>query len=407
MTNMKTKILSLNVVKFYPLTTLATSLLSMAAIFAATMIPVKSWARPEFALKTAASQCTVCHVNPYGGGLRTVYGKIYGAKGLNGISSFSNSDTFSADIRALGYSPRNPDVKTSGFTMMDVTAGMNIPLNQDDSGVQSRMVMTYGFGELFAGLKDTFLLFKTTEQGNLLIGKFIKPFGLLTDEHRTYTKMQTNSSIQDYEYGMGVAHDFETLHMDATYTDDSRSKTLANEPVITSLLNVRWTPVMAPVMLGGSVMTNERQDTADSSAASIYGGLSFDRWTDSKIPVTYLIEVVQANGWNQQVNKIDFFGVDTAFKDAVKYSESLGTYMQLTYDVVQRFTLLAKYDQLVFDKSYKADAFNRYGIGGNYTLNANSVLMVRYEIADSGYRTLDKSQKFTMNSLYFVIKAGF
>jgi len=365
------------------------------------------WARPEYALKTAASSCTVCHVNPYGGGLKTVYGKVYGAKGMASQSPFANSETFSADIRAIGYSPKNPDVKTSGFTMMEAVAAVNVPLTQDDSGVESRMVMTYAFGELSAGLKDTYLAFKTTEQGQVLFGKFVKPFGLLTDEHRTYTKMQTNSSIQDYEYGVGMSQDVSTWHFDVTYTDDSRSKTLANEPVITSLLNVRWTPQVLPIIFGTSAMTSERQDTADSSAVSVYGGWSIDRMTDSKLPLTYLVEVVQAKGWNQSMSKIDFFGVDTTFKEAVKFSQSVGTFMQLSYDVTQRLSLLTKYDQLLFDTDFKADAFNRYGVGANYTLNANSVLMVRYEVADSGYRTLDKTQKFTMNALYFVIKAGF
>jgi len=369
------------------------------------------WARPEYALKTTTVSCSACHLNPFGGGARTVFGKAYGSFGKK-LAPFSKQDLFSADIRALGYFPQSNKVKTSGFTLMNVQGTINAPLSpaisdEPDEITKTNLVINFTSPELNQLSGESFILIEPNPNLQFVVGKFARPFGLLTDEHRTYIRMQTFSSLRDYESGIGMSHEiFETIHFDLTYTNTNG---VTSEPTWGKVFNLRWTPYFVPFMFGISTSHHERPSKNDSYAQSFYGGYSFDRATQYNIPITLTFEASHAKGWNNVDNsKLEgflFSSSDLAFKNSIARKDSLGFYSQILWNVRPHLSLLYKYDQLTLDDKYPADAFERHGIGLNWNLNANLIFQVRTEYAKSGRSDLNKSSKGALDSLYFIVRA--
>lgn len=372
-------------------------------------------ARPEYALNTTTNSCSFCHVSSFGGGARTQYGKAYGARGL-GISPFSNQDYVSGDFLAIGYLPRTSTTKTSGFGVMSVGVTGNIPLTPKESLTQMRLVGSLVSPELSTGAINNYLLIEPSEKVQILVGKFNLPFGIGTDEHRTFTRMQTLSSYRNSYQGIGLAHDMGSeWHLDLAYVNDPISATLISDPAAGptwgGVLNLRWTPIQAPVMLGYSRNHFDRPLKQDAFADSIYVGFSFLRATAYQTPVTLLAEYSEAKGWNQGNNMNVFFmgtgAAATAFETAVSNSRSQAVMAQLIWSPSEKYSLLYKYDQLIFDREYPADAFDRQGIGANFYFAGQTQLLIRYEGALRGRKDLDSTAKAAFDSVFFVVRAGF
>lgn len=368
-----------------------------------------SWARPEYALKTTTVSCNACHVNPFGSGARTIYGKAYGSFGL-GIAPYSKQDLFSADLRAVGYFPQSSKTKVSGFSLMNVQGTINAPIaNENQGGVKTNLVINIVSPELNAEPGESFVLIEPTPKLQLVAGKFVRPYGLLSDEHRTFVRMQSNSSIRDYESGIGLSHEIlDTVHFDFTYTTEPVSTKLIQEPVWGKLFNIRWTPLHIPIMIGASTSHHVRPNERDSQAQSIYGGFSFDRATNYSVPVTWTMEVAQTRGWTNKMNRLSNFltsPADSAYQASVINKTSLGFYSQILWNVHPHWALVYKFDQLMFDQKYPADAFERHGIGTNWNLNSNVILQARMEYAKNGRKDLSQGVKSSIDSLFFVIRA--
>jgi len=373
------------------------------------------WARPEYALKTTTVNCNACHLNPFGSGARTIFGKTYGSFGLK-LAPYSKQDLFSADFRAVGYLPQTKKVLTSGFLPMNVQGTLNAPLStlvSDDMEdvTPSNLVINFNLSEMNTSPGETFLLVAPTEKIQILLGQFVKPFGLLTDEHRTFVRMQTKTTLMDLESGVGMAHQlFDTLHIDLSYTNNTLPSSRFNsEPTWNKLVNLRWTPYSLPIMVGASTSSTERPSKPDSYAQSIYGGISFDRATDFKVPVTFLLEASRAKGWTAEMTPYTSYfmntSTDAAFYNSVIKKTSLGFYGQLIWNLSQRMSVLYKFDQLLLDEKYPADAFERHGFGVNYNINSNLIFQVRAEYAQNGRKDLDQTTRSAIDTLFFVLRA--
>ncbi len=368
-----------------------------------------SWARPEYALKTTTVSCSACHINPFGGGARTIFGKAYGSFGL-GIAPYSKQDLFSGDLRAVGYFPQSSKTKVSGFSLMNVQGTLNAPISDENqTGLKTNLVVNFASPELNTEPGESFILLEPNPKLQFVLGKFVRPFGLLTDEHRTFVRMQTNSSIRDYESGLGFSNEIlNTLHLDFTYTTEPISSKLTQEPVWARLLNVRWTPYAMPIMLGASTSAHERPNEKDSQAQSVYGGFSFDRATQYSLPLTLTFEASRAKGWNSKMNRLSNFinsATDSAFQTTITNKTSLGIYSQIMWNIKPHIALIYKFDQLLFDEKYPADAFERHGFGTNWNLNSNLIFQARVEYAKNGRKDLDQSTKNSIDALYFIMRA--
>lgn len=379
--------------------------------------PSASWARPEYALKTTTVNCNVCHLNPFGGGARTIFGKAFGSFGLK-PAPYSKQDLFSADLRAVGYIPPPQSKKTnySGFLLMNVQGTLNAPLSpfitdEPDDGIKTNLVINFTSSEMNTTAGETFLLIEPNPKMQLVIGKFIRPYGLLSDEHRTFIRMQTKTSSLDYESGIGLAHQvFDTWHFDLAYTNNSTPSTrFQNEPTWGTVFNLRWTPYFMPVMLGTSMSHTIRPAKKDSYAQSLYGGFSFDRATNYTVPVTITFEASKAQGWNGEMTPYSsyFFDAtaDAAYYNSIINKKSLGFYSQVLWNIKPHIALLYKFDQLLLDEKYPADAFERHGIGTNWNMNSNLIFQVRMERAKNGRKDVSQAQRSAVDAFYFLIRA--
>src|SRR5579863_9461245 len=101
-----------------------------------------SFAKPEYAVKQNVS-CVTCHVSPWGGGPRMLYGKVYGSRDF-GIGRYSNQDLFSGSLRGISYYPTGTSKSTNGTALMEAAASANVvAVEGDQKNSEIRAVATY------------------------------------------------------------------------------------------------------------------------------------------------------------------------------------------------------------------------------------------------------------------------
>lgn len=369
------------------------------------LISWQAHARPEYALQTHMN-CTACHVNPWGGGPRTVFGKIWGATSRNlSVPKTSQSDLYYGDLRAIGYFPPHPSHASSGVALMEAAASANVPILQEDDGRELRVLGTYNMSPLQSGPREAYARWKPTGSDTspvsyVMAGRFNSPFGLLTDEHRTYTRMQTDMTLNNYEMGGAASGDpIPDFHYDFALVNDFQGGggTFVNNNVIWgSVANVRWMPARIPILLGVSQNYEHVLNMPPPFATSLYAGISLDRLTSGTVSGSLLFETVLAKNWNSDPMNPDlgpFFipSTDSAYQTAVAGTRSQGYYAQAKYNLTAQWVLIYKFDYLVLDTSYPADYFARHGVGFETFLPGNVILDVRLEKAFVGVPSINGS----------------
>ncbi len=357
-----------------------------------------SLARPEYAVKYGIVNCTACHTSPFGGGVRNVYGKQYDEHNLgNGYTSYQ--DIASLDMRAIALYPAKAEQTQNGLALMEVAPTGNIPITKTGDKVDSRVVISYGLGGLAPGLREAYALFYTADEkenawlNSLTVGKFVAPFGLLTEEHRTYTKMMTQTTENNFEMGGAISGDpHERVHYDFALTNGFQSGgAFTNNDLSYALIgNVRWNPPSMPFFVGASGALHRTLTTKSYNpyADVLYAALSLDRLTRNRLNGSIQTEVVWARGWNANPpnSNITYFipSTQTSFMNAILDTQSFGWYLLFNYDLTSRLALVYKLDEYMPNSRYASDAFIRYGYGFKYFISSNIDILTRYEQSIAG-----------------------
>jgi hypothetical protein len=347
-------------------------------------------AKPEYAVKQNMS-CVTCHVSPWGGGPRTVYGKVFGSRDF-GLAKYSNQDLVSASLRGLAYFPNTPSQTSNGVALMEAAPAVNaVVINADKKNPEVRIVGSYNVAPLGAGPQQVYSRVTTSpEEGSptyILVGRFNPPFGLLTDEHRTYTRLQTNMTWNNYVTGGAISGTiFPQITYDFALVNDFQNGGLLTSNDVTYGLigNIRWQPVSLPFFFGASQNFEYSQIQPEPYATSLYGALSFYRMTSGAVPLTLLIEGVTARNWDSTtINpSIGMFFIpqsDSSYQTALASSQSLGVYSLLRFDLTTHWSLIYKFDSLTLNTQYMGDAFLRNGLGFEYAFLSNAYVNVRFE----------------------------
>ncbi|MCB0343151.1 MAG: hypothetical protein H6626_03700 [Pseudobdellovibrionaceae bacterium] len=384
----------------------------------AILLSVSVWARPEYAAKHGLISCAACHVSPTGGGIRNQYGKLYGSRTFKS-SPFSMHENFQGDLRAIYMGGENmEDTSTrSGFNWMSVIGSVNVPVQKYESGTEFNVVASYNFGNFTQeeNLRDTYLLWSRKAGSaieHVLVGQFPLPFGLLTDEHRTYVRMQNNTTWNHYYFGVLLSGSVaETIHYDWAFLDSEKDAPTSSFNLglhSGTSLNVRWGQPSLPGYVGASSSYFTVPGYKELKAYSAYGVLSLDRLTDSLFRGALLFEHVVTENWNQ--DKLGFLTnastrlvTDTAFKTAVQDKQSAGWYAQLNWDLTQKWAMIFKYDFLALDKENTGDGFHRRGLGFKHYANSNLNILARAEWAEVGAPSLDKSNAPAAHPSYWLV----
>lgn len=403
--------------------------MSARLIFLPLLILFVSWAsilevhaRPEYTVRHATVSCTACHVSPSGGSLRNINGKNYGANSRGyAFESKKIQENLSLDLRMLYFQTANHSGSRGnrgGLGMMNAAIGGVLPL-EEGGGFKSEAVAVYDAGSFQAGPREVYMLWSRGETKlveNIMVGKFVSPFGLLTDEHRTYTRMQTKTSNNDFDMGALVSGRlaFQSVHYDVGVLSGMQSAgALATENTRGAVANLRWVPGFLPFYFGVSgnyyVLNNSTSNYIhDPNAQSAYFVLSLDRLTGSRVNGALQVEVARARYFNSSTtgSQIDryFTASSAGFASAVANSESLGTYAQLNLDLSPRTTLIYKFDSLALDKNYDGDRFIRHGVGVKHALTRQTFGQFRIEQADVGRTGLGDTTLATQDAYWALLQ---
>jgi hypothetical protein len=154
-------------------------------ILLVSLISTRVFAKPEYAVKQNMS-CTTCHVSPWGGGPRTIYGKVYGSRDM-GLGKYSNQDLFYASLRAIAYYPNTPSQTSNGLALMEAAPAINaVVIDGNQKNPEIRMVGSYNFAPLGTGAEQIYArVMFSKEDGDptyVTIGRFNPPFGEITSQ---------------------------------------------------------------------------------------------------------------------------------------------------------------------------------------------------------------------------------
>ena len=367
------------------------------------LLPIIGEARPEFINRHGVNRCTACHFSPSGGGIRNSYGKLYGAHGFK-ISKYASQDFISAEMRFIHYNPsEEPASDASGLFLMAGIVGGSVAINPVDEKTEVRAVLSH---DVLNGAKwDSFVRFRFYDETQtsflpqyLIFGRFHAPFGLLNDEHRTYTKMQTlsdyNTRLEGGAMISGQPHDHVHYDLAVVNGEASGAKLGSHQSELWGgVANLRMSSPYRwlPFTLGASYKFHDRyNDTGNTPlnerknpwAGVLYGTLSLERLTGGVLSADILVEYAQAQNLNKYISP-QF--ASATFKDNNIDAESEGVYAQVNLFLTERFILQYKYDNVVFNKDFPSDAFTRSGFGFKHYFAANSFYQLRFEKADVGH----------------------
>ena len=289
---------------------------------------------------------------------------------------------------------KTPKNQNNGLALMVAAPSVNVPIIDEPDVSSLRMLATVDFGTLSSGAREILLLWQPSFKDgwlptSIMFGKFYLPYGLLTDEHRTYVRMQSKTSLRDYEMGVSLGWDApELLHFDLSLTNGFQSAGgFTNADLRYAITpNLRWNPPNLPFMLGASYSRHISEKGVNPYSLSGFGALSLGRLSGGLIKGSILGEYCVSRYWNEATRneRMGFFysSVDTSgFQQAVSESQSAGYYIETNLTLNQRFTLVYKFDDLRLDLRFSGDSFQRHGAGFNWHLLSNLILMTRLEIA--------------------------
>ena len=378
-------------------------------LLCAFQLPLVVQARPEYANRHGINRCTACHFSPAGGGLRNTNGKLYGSHGFK-ISKYASQDFVSAEMRFVHYNPKGDglDSEGRGLALMAGIIGGSVAITpeEDSEATEIRAVFSHDvYNNTPWATYIRFRRYEDTQTGWLpqyiVAGRFHAPFGIMTDEHRTYVKLQT---VSDYnkklESGaMFSAQPYDSFHYDiAIVNGEANNATFANKgnaELWGGLANLRWISKYSwlPLTFG---MSYKYYDQAKNQhkpwAASAYSLISLERLSGGWMRADLMFEYAQAKYLNDvAATSAGFPNATGTYYANILDSTSSGFFGQLNYYLSEKLVLQLKHDQLLYNRDYSADAYQKFGIGLKHHFAANSFFMYRWEKAEIGQPDEEKN----------------
>lgn len=360
------------------------------------------FARPQYAAKEQVS-CIECHVTPWGGGHRKVFGKKYGTKDFKG-SVHNQNDLFYGDLTAMFFTPTDRSSRSinSGPAIMNAQVSAYVPViePQEDEGEYKVSILAgYDLGDLATGKRELSIISEYLgddwyKPSSFVFGRTYLPFGIIHDEHRTYTRLQSYTGTRNYELAAIASYDLlnSLLHVDLGVMEGFSSLRpqdlrIDQNKTVGYVTNIRYAPNNFPLLLGASYLKHDNlaKGGVDPYAYSSYLVVAFDKiipWFKASL----MGEVV----WSKHMESVSTQNIGTYFFDptsgeglnyfnAIKGKTSTGHLGEFRWDLTPQLVLIFKYDRLIFDHSYNQDAYVRLGPGIRYQINGHSYFSFRYE----------------------------
>lgn len=387
------------------------------------VLPTQSaFARPSYAARSGVVSCTGCHVSPAGGGIRTSAGKAFGARGFQ-MSQWQIQEYAQVDTRMIYYQPERSQTSHSGLGLMSTILSTQIPLRNGKGTEQpgpARFVASYDFGQFNAGQRATYVMWVDEEaatsidRNTVILGRFQVPFGLMTDEHKTYVRMQTATSYNDFKMGAmysktttpNVHYDLALVNGLQTAATEGSGRFSAG-PTGGVYVNARLSPQEPNYYGGVSLAYNYRHgEQQDLWAASLYSAIPLDSMRARNQEATLLLEVSTAQGFtegsiNPDISRF-FYAGNSTYQSLVEQAQSIGYMARFNWYFTNRWMAFYKFDSLTLNIDYPADAFLRHGVGFKHWLSANSILQTRVEIAKAGHPAIAEENLGEQETVFLV-----
>lgn len=377
-------------------------------------------ARPEYASELQI-ECSSCHIRPFGGGQRnSSFGKIYGMRGMSAEEwelvypvSFDSRSLMGGSIAAGGGQGAGNSVTKAlkgdrrGFLMSNVI-GTHLATKWLPS---LELVLSYDIGMFKPGLRDAYFLYKPNFSSQIianpyfLLGQSIIPFGLLTDEHRTYTKLISQTTIRDLNLKASLGGElFSSLHFDLGFL--SKGSDEINSGFV---VNARWLDGSLPFYFGASYMEYQQAVytglKVNPKAASLYAALNVDKLISSSLPMTALFEYVRTNDFssvyvNPYINAF-FNTFDNIASEKMVNTDSEAYMVQLKYKIHPRLSAVYRYDAAKVDMAIDGVS-KRHGLGLDIGIYKHFNILLKHE-KSSDTRLPGEAAKSSYDTTYLVL----
>jgi hypothetical protein len=344
----------------------------MLAVTAVMLVARSSEALPRYALRDGV-QCTACHIDPAGGGMRNRYGRyVFAPTRLPLFNSSSipplNVDigdtlAFGADSRSMYYyaQPGSGGAKTSTFFQMESNLYAAATLYRAGADGGSAITLYYvqeGWMDFQASAIWQQELGRPDISIYLKAGRFIPTYGLRIENHQTYNRQDIGFGPTDKDEGVELgAHLGPVLLQGSaingttgmTQFDDNTDKgVIGRAEVLGRLGKLR-------LMLGGSVYYSE------TGSLTTVGTISTDARTKN----------LRAGGhWGASMGRLTYMGeldvVDVdPFPKNTQTSKSLSyqAYQELDFLVVRGLELNLNYEFRDPDLSLRTGTISRVAAG--------------------------------------------
>jgi len=231
-------------------------------------------AEPYLSIKTQQA-CVACHVNPTGGGMRTIYGSSYGYTQLPSASSEVNNFEFAkiSDFMKFGGDLRydlshssddSDDDSQAGFSVQSAQIYTLIKAGRDDLNIYIDQQVAPG-----SALNREAFVIKKFEGGDYLkVGKMMPALGLKIEDDDAFIRQVTgfnfDNSDNGVEYGLITANAFYNFHItngtNSVTNDDNKFQ-----------LGARAEFYLDELRLGGAAVFNDG-DEVEREIFSIFAG---------------------------------------------------------------------------------------------------------------------------------------
>ena len=247
-------------------------------------------AEPRFALRDGA-QCSLCHVNQTGGGMRTPYGVAFSQADMTTwqmpgvfVPTVGESVSVGANVR-LENQTRLPTQTELGENTWDLEAGnsfempeLNLYLRLEAAPERLSIYLDETVGPEGASAREAFVLLQSDRGFYAKGGRFMLPFGMRQPDDESFVRAATGFTYANQDLGLEVGYLRGPLSAQLALTNGSGG---GSDPDLYKQLTGSVTAVVPRGRAGASVAWNDTSDedfTYRTWTSGIHAGTRLGRF---------------------------------------------------------------------------------------------------------------------------------
>jgi hypothetical protein len=302
----------------------------------ATLAGAEAAATPRYALEVGQT-CALCHVDPTGGGQRSLFGAQF----------FAYTDLAMKPVpfdELEGIDPRISDAIQMGFDVRSLYFGGDEPAQSSFFQMQGDLYLDVRLSDeaevaFDRGLRDDFelatILHILPATGYVKIGRFTPPYGMRLPDHNAFVRERLDVGTSFKETGLELGFHPERVSAAVSVTNGNRLQLDdGEEKAVTGRIDLRSRLGGVRTWVGVTGRVNDSSVSDDDAIVGAYGGAASG-------PVSILAEI----GHRERT------------------TESLSTYLEIAVTPVRGLTLRAEHH--FFDPDVDlADGSENMFVGG-------------------------------------------